>query len=487
MDAVMEPLFELDIALPRRGSRHILQALHAQLKAAVLDGRLASGLRLPSTRTLAQRLGVSRNTAIAAYDLLLGEGYLEARTGSGTFVAANVPRPRQAAPRALTPDSRLNAFWREQPALLATSPGLSFQYDLRLGLPELAHFDAQCWRRLSVRAVRELARQPAIYGPAAGQPALRTAIAGHVAFARAVACEPDDIIVTAGAQQAFDLLARVLVTAGRTVVATEDPGYPPLRMAFAACGARIVPVPVDSEGLRVDRLPADVDVVCVTPSHQYPTGVALSAARRSALLAVARARNAVVIEDDYDGEFRFGGRPLDALQTLDRAGSVFYVGTFSKSLFPALRIGFVVAPPWARPALLSARQLMDWHVPILAQETLAAFIAEGHLARHVRKMRSVYEQRRRALLAALERYAGNRIKPIPGLAGLHLAARLDSHDADRLAAGAAATGIGLETLSRYADDPASVNGIAMSYGTIAVEAIDGAIRRLAECLGACRT
>ncbi|WP_329955905.1 PLP-dependent aminotransferase family protein [Cupriavidus necator] len=223
---------------------------------------------------------------------------------------------------------------------------------------------------------------------------LREAIASHVSFARAVACGADDVVVTSGAQQAFDLIARVLVTPGKTVVAVEDPGYPPLRHAFAAAGARLVPVPVDDEGMQVDQLPAGARVICVTPSHQFPLGATLSLARRRALLAFARRHGAVVVEDDYDGEFRHGGRPLDALQTLDQDQLVWYVGTFSRSLFPGLRLGYAVVPPWARDAVVAAGQYTDWHSALLAQDTLAAFMAEGHLARHIRKMRAAYTGRR---------------------------------------------------------------------------------------------
>ena len=227
-------------------------------------------------------------------------------------------------------------------------------------------------------------------------------------------------------------------------------------------------------------------VICVTPSHQFPTGVAMSPQRRAALLAFARARNAVVIEDDYDSEFRFAGRPLDALQTLDRAESVCYVGTFSKSLFPALRLGFVVAPPWARAALVRARELADWHGPVLGQEALAAFIAEGHLARHIRKMRKIYGARRAALLEALAKHGAGRLEVIPSDAGLHLSAWLRTGARDHtVVERAAAAGIALPPLSRYALDsqaPGAPSGLAFGYGLIDESQIDGAIRRLAPLL-----
>ncbi|WP_395318287.1 PLP-dependent aminotransferase family protein [Variovorax sp. UC74_104] len=486
----MEPLFELAIRLPPAGSRDLLRELHRQLRAAILDGRLQPGARLPATRALAQRLGVSRNTMLAAYDLLLGEGYLLARPGAGTYVADTLPvSRRRAAPK------RALAAGRDPRLVPASVPGADLaptlqpqpaRDDFRVGLPDVSLFPFDIWRRLSDRALRRIAHQTADYADPQGQPALREAIAGHVSFTRAVGCTADDIVVTAGAQQAFGLLARILVVPGRTVVAVEQLFYPSLREAMLAAGARVVTVPTDAEGLCVDRIPSEARVVCVTPSHQFPTGVAMSPQRRAALLALARERNAVIVEDDYDSEFRFAGRPLDALQTLDRAESVFYVGTFSKSLFPALRLGFVVAPPWARAALVRSRELADWHGPVLGQDALAAFIAEGHLARHIRKMRKLYGARRTALLDALARHGAGRLEVIPSSAGLHLSAWLHGGTrADAVVERAAAAGITLPPLSRFALDPLAAgtpNGLAFGYGLIGEAQIDGAIGRLAGLL-----
>jgi GntR family transcriptional regulator/MocR family aminotransferase len=235
----------------------------------------------------------------------------------------NIPASRET-------DLRITKSWRQPAEQFPNEIQLPSRC-FRTGSPEDRHFDHDVWRRLIARALRENARLPFNYGPAAGLPALREAIAGHVASVRAVACGPDDVIVTSGAQQGFDLLARLLITPGRTRVAVEDPGYPPTRAAFTAAGALLVPVPVDDQGLRLDRVPNDVKVICVTPSHQSPTGAVMSAARRAELLIHARTLGAVVVEDDYDGEFLFDSHPQDALQTLDCDERVFYVGTFSKS------------------------------------------------------------------------------------------------------------------------------------------------------------
>ncbi|HEX5121872.1 MAG TPA: PLP-dependent aminotransferase family protein [Rhodanobacteraceae bacterium] len=477
----MDPVFEFPIALPARDSRGLLRALHGQLRAAILDGRLKPGLRLPSTRRLADTYGLSRNTAVAAYDLLLSEGYVAARRGSGVYVASALPRRAESAPEPVdaVDERRLTPYWRNPPPTFVVPQQPPPKFDFALGIPDAAPFPFAIWRRLASRAVRAIAKTRAPYAPPRGQPALRESIAKHASFARAVACAADDIIVTSGAQQAFDLIARILVTPGRTIVAVEDPGYPPFRTAFAAHGAKIVPVRVDGEGLVVDEIPREARVVYVTPSHQFPLGSAMSARRRAALLDFAATSGAVVVEDDYDGEFRYGGRPLDALQTLDRAACVFYVGTFSKSLFPSIRLGYIVAPPWAQRALIAAKRDADWHSPVIEQDTLAAFIAEGHMARHVRRMRAVYAARREILLGHLTDAFGPWLEPIPSIAGLHLSA-FASREADvpALIDAARRHEVGLfELRGLYFGKPARL-GFAFGYGTIDERAITQACARL---------
>ena len=483
-----KPAFEFPLELPARDSRRLLRALHGQLRAAILDGRLRPGLRLPPTRVLAAAYGISRNTAVAAYDLLLSEGYLLTRPGAGVYVADVLPQaaPRKAAVRDSGTERRLAPYWRAplavpEPALAPAAPPPRLYF--RLGVPDKGAFPFEVWRRLSARALRVLSKAPAAYAEPQGRQALREAIAHHVSFARAVGCRPEDICVTTGAQQAFDLLARILVTPGKTVVAVENPGYPPLRAAFAAAGARLAPVPVDQEGLVVEKLPAEARVICVTPSHQFPLGCAMSARRRAALLEFAQARGAVVIEDDYDCEFRYGGRPLDALQTLDRAESVFYVGTFSKSLFPAIRLGYVVAPAWAQRALLAAKKCSDWHCAVLSQDSLAAFIAEGHLARHVRKMRRVYGARRELLTEILQRDFARWLEPVPCVAGLHLAALFKAKtDEAEVLRQAARQDVGLYGLREFQHGRAARQGLVFGYGAIGEDDISEGLSRLRRAL-----
>lgn len=480
----MEPVFEFPISFEDAGVGGRMRALHAQVRAAILDGRLAPGAQLPSTRRVAEACGIARNTVVAAYDLLVAEGYVLPRQGAkavvADFAARNTRRRRPAPPRIVDP--RINPQWAGSSA--SSAPRIELpERSFRLGIPEHRQFPHEAWRRLSARTLRAWSRRPFAYAPSQGIAELRDAIARHVAFTRAVACGSDDVIVTSGAQQAFDLLARMLVRPGQTRVAVEDPGYPTFAAAFAAAGARIVPIAVDDEGMCVERLPDDVRVVSVTPSHQSPTGAALSLRRRAALLEFARARDAVVIEDDYDGEFRFGGRPLDALQTLDRDARVFYVGTFSKSLFPALRKGFVVAPAWARDSLVAIKHVADSHSDAITQSVLAAFIRDGHLARHVRRMRPIYAARRRALLDGLRRELDAWLDPIPSEAGLHLAARVrDPARADAILARVRECTPGAQPVSDYSTTREVPPAIAFGYGVIDAHDIPAALARLRRAL-----
>jgi GntR family transcriptional regulator / MocR family aminotransferase len=483
----MEPVLPFELATePRPGG--LTRSLHRQLRTAILERRLPSGFALPSTRRLAHALDVGRNTVIAVYGLLVAEGHVEARRGARLTVIGPPESPALRAPRnrgAATTrenDARLAEVWRKPAPRMAYPASLPARC-FRTGVPEDRHFDHATWRRLTARALRAMSRAPFTYGPSEGLASLREAIAGHVAFARAVVCGPDDLVVTSGALQAFDLLARLLVTPGRTRIAVENPGYPPARAAFIAAGAQLVPVPVDDEGMRVDRIPDGVKVIYVTPSHQSPTGAVMSRNRRMELLVRAQALGAVVIEDDYDGEFLYDARPQDALQVLDRDARVFYVGTFSKSLFPALRKGFVVAPSWARPALIDVRRSTDSHSDVLTQGTLAAFIAEGHLARHIRRMRPIYSQRRKTLAEAIDEHLSRWMEVLPGPAGLHLTARIrDPVFTDPMMKAALEHLPGALPLTAYTIGKAGMQGLCIGYGCVEVEQIARAVHEMGRAL-----
>ncbi len=471
----------MDLACRKGG---LTRTLHQQLRAAILDGRLPTGTAMPATRKAAEALRVARNTVITVYDLLIAEGLLVPRRGARPVVAA--VRRRHPAAHAASPGSGGPPFapvWRTP--FLRRPPARDLpQRSFRLGIPDARHFPHALWRRLTARVLRRNEHEPFVYAPSEGIPSLREAIAAHVAFARAIACDAGDVLVTSGAQQALDLIARLLVTPGETRVAVEEPGYPPVRAAFAAAGARLVPVPVDAEGLCVERLPGDVKIISVTPSHQSPTGVFMSLRRRLALLDFAHRHGAVIVEDDYDGEFRFGPRPLDALQTLDRGGRVFYVGTFSKCLFPSLRKGFVVAPAWAREGLSVVKQCADSHSDTITQAVLAEFIRDGHLARHVRHMQKIYAERRALLLEGLQGELGEWLEPIPSEAGMHLAARLREPGlAHARMPVILREAVGAESTADYAMTGDVEPAVVFGYGTADAETIRVMLARLRRCLG----
>ncbi len=322
------------------------------------------------------------------------------------------------------------------------------------------------------------------YGDPAGHPALRDAIARFVGTSRAVRVATDDVIVTQGTQQALDLVGRVLVEPG-DCVAVEEPGYQPARKLFRSLGARVVGVPVDDEGLDVDALPSTARLVYTTPSHQFPLGTPMSLERRSALLAWAERHGAVIVEDDYDSEFRFEDRPLAPLQSLDRGGRVVYVGSFSKTLLPILRLGFLVAPVSLQPALRTAKQLTDWHGDLLTQAALASFIDEGLLGRHIRKASREYAARHRLIVATLRSDFSGLLSLVRSAAGLHLATRLTATarvDLDAVVTRARAAGVEVPTLAQYCGERPQA-GLVLGYGTIPVERIPEALRRLLDAFG----
>ncbi len=468
------------------GADALHRQIYDQVRELVLDGRLAPGTRLPSTRALAHDLGCSRNTAVLAFEQLLSEGYLEGRRGSGTYVSRVLPEELLSV-RGRAPDA---AAIRKPPAGAGGAKKLARRARLserghRLaglrrgqragdsergpraftpGIPELGLFPFEVWGRLLGRAWRRPSAELTRHGEPAGYPPLRAAIARYLGGVRALRCDWTQVVITSGAQHGLDLAARLLLDPGDGVW-IEEPGYTGLRGPLMAAGARLVPLPVDAAGLSVARGRArapDARLAVVTPSHQYPLGVTMSLARRLELLDWARAAGAWIIEDDYDSEFRYAGRPLAALQSLDadhrggqRGGQrVIYVGTFSKVLFPSLRLGYLVVPPELVEPFGRARAALDDHPSSVTQPALAAFIEEGHFAAHVRRMRLLYAARRACLLAAAERHLGALLEVEPDEAGLHvvallapeLAARMDDRAAE---ARAAAAGLTAPALSSF--------------------------------------
>jgi GntR family transcriptional regulator/MocR family aminotransferase len=458
----------MDLQLTILGQRPITRQIYDQLRERVIDGRLQPGEKLPSTRELAEELAVARKTVTNVFDMLLSEGLLESRRGAGTYVARSFAGNYARTMPGPSP-IRVRADLARLTQRLA-GERISSPFDFNVGIPDISRFPFPHWRSLLASRARMLSRNASPFAEPQGYEPLRETIAGYIGFTRAVVCTARDIVITNGAQQAFALLCYALIGPG-TVVAFEHPGYERARWLFELHGAKVAEVPVDEQGLIVERLPDAAKVIYVTPSHQFPLGVRLSLARRMELLEWAARRGAAIIEDDYDSEFRYESRPLDSLQSLDQHGVVFYVGTFSKVLFPGVRSGFVVAPQPVRDALVAARQLTDWHGPLLTQATLTRFIHEGHLARHIRKMRTLYAERRRLLLRSFAADPKVFMDPWPSSAGLHLSVRLPPHiSADRVAQLAAQMGVGVTSLGEF--------GLMLGFGAIETSLIEEGVDRI---------
>ena len=476
----------------------LYRQLYDEMREAILGGRLEPGSRLPSTRDLAADLGVSRNTVTNAFLQLWAEGYLEGKVGSGTYVSRSLPddmlraRPsvRSEGSR-VPPSARANRGLSRRGELLAATPATATvrrgrPRAFRSGVPTLDAFPSETWARLAARCWRGAPRSLLGYGDPAGYRPLRESIAEYLGAVRATRCSWEQVIVVSGSQQALDLCARVLLDPGDAAW-VEDPCYPAARGALVGLGARLAPVAVDGEGLDVaagEASAADSRLAYITPSHQYPLGVTMSLARRLTLLDWANRSGAWILEDDYDSEYRYSGRPLSSLQGLDAGGRVIYLGTFSKVLSPALRLGYLVVPPDLVDAFVAARALIDRHSPQMDQVVLAEFMAEGHFARHVRRMRLHYAERRDALIEAVGRELEGLIEVGPADAGLHLVAWLPEDTDDREASRrAAARGVETAPLAAYCIEAALRPGLLLGYAAVSEEEIREGARRLAGALG----
>jgi GntR family transcriptional regulator/MocR family aminotransferase len=481
--------------------RQLQRRLYEAIRSAILRGVLAPGTRLPPTRVLAEDYGIARQTAVLVYERLLDEGYVVARVGAGTFVAETFQAPAQT-PRPEAPEPRLPRSRWAQRATAAQweqwSPERP-ELDFRPGVPDWAAFPHARWRRLLARRWRAAGAEAGLaqYGDPAGYRPLREALASFLAQSRGLRCRAGQIVIVSGSQQALDLLARIALDPGDRA-AVEDPGYPPAHAIFRAAGATLVPVPVDPQGLDVAALRAAAPrLVYVTPSHQYPTGATLSLGRRLELLEWAAQAGALVVEDDYESELRYGGPPLPALQGLDRQGCVAYVGSCSSVLFPPLRVGWIVAPPALIEALVAAKWLADRQTSTLDQQVLADFIAEGDFARHLRRSRALYGRRRALLEEAVHRFLPPSCRLGGEPAGLQTPLYLPP-GTDELAVvrAAAARGVGVYPLGPCfvpaADDERGSKpgvaadgrqpGLLLGFAAVPDERIAEGIRRLAAAI-----
>src|SRR5881398_3743875 len=468
------------ITIDRRASKPLYQQIYDSFRSRIIRGELRAGDLVPSSRELARESRISRLPVLTAYAQLLAEGYFESRVGAGTFISSSLPSRSGSSPSVARGQRLLSA----QVAALPKYERPSWAESLgpfQVGQPELQKFPIEIWLRLVARYSRRMRLKALQYADAMGLPELREAIATYLRTSRGVRCEAQQIMIVSGSQQALDLATRVLLEAGRAAW-VEEPGYWLVHHVLKAARCRIIPVPVDAEGLNVTagiKLNRNARAAFVAPSHQYPLGVTMSATRRLELLEWAQRAGAWIIEDDYDSEYRFDGMPIASLQGLDRNARVIYIGTFSKIMFPSLRVGYIVIPSDLIERFAAIRQVMDICPPHLTQAVMADFIREGHFARRIRRMRPIYAERRRVLVGELERVLGDRLEIVGDEAGMHLATFLTRGRDDRkIAATAARQSLWLSPLSSSYIGRTARHGFVLGFGNTKANEIPQAVRQL---------
>ncbi|MDC8014893.1 PLP-dependent aminotransferase family protein [Tahibacter soli] len=464
-------------------------ALYAQLtralKAAILGGRVAAGARLPATRVLSRELDLSRNTVLAAYEQLHAEGFLVGKVGSGSYVAA-IEAPRAPPIARVAPTAPVARYAKRAKEVFdRIIPGRQYKglrYNLQYGAPLTNPALTSAWRRALAQAS---AHAEMDYPDPQGLAALRLQVCDYVARRRGIVATPDDVLIVSGTQQAFFLAAATLVEPGESVI-IEDPHYRGMRQVFQAHGAKVETVGVDADGLITEQLPQrGARLVAVTPSHQFPAGAVMSLARRLELIEYAHSQRCWIIEDDYDGEFRYDAHPLAAMQSLDSHGRVIYIGSFSKTLFPSLRLGYMVLPPGLKQAFVAAKWFCDRGCPAIEQGALARFMADGGFERHLRDAAKTLKQRRTAMLAGLKRYAGGAVEVADSHAGMHLVAWLPGvtrPQCEKLIALAAERGLGLYSIEPYFLGRAPREGLLLGYASLPPADIEAAMRVFGACL-----
>jgi GntR family transcriptional regulator/MocR family aminotransferase len=464
----------------------IYRQIYSGLRRAILTGTYKGGDRLPSSRDLAEQLGVSRTVVLLAYEQLLSEGFVVGKGGSGTYVSLELSAVR-ARGSEKPAQLRLSRYGSHASGIVTALGSierrpLSHRYDFAYGHSDVDCFPFEMWRRLLLRHARAASLRDLDYGPAIGSEGLREAICSHLRRSRAVACDPSQVLIVSGSQQALDIIARALLERGDRV-AIEDPSYQGTSEVLRAAGARLHAVAVDRDGMNPASLPSSARMAFVTPSHQFPTGAILPLARRQTLLQWARQKNAVIVEDDYDGEFRYQGQQLESLQGLDSEGRVIYIGTFSRTIFSALRIGYLIVPKTLLRAFVAVKWLCDRHTATLEQETLASFITSGLYERHLRRVRRRNSAAREVLLEAIQKHLGDRVEVTGEGAGAHIVLWLNKRVAEQaVIAAAAAQGVGVYGISQYFLQSPSRPGIMLGYARLREKDIHEGIRRLAKIL-----
>lgn len=487
MKTPADPFVIVDASTP------IYRQIYDAVRRSILEGRIAPGTRLPASRQLAAQLSVSRMTVVNAYDQLFAEGYLEGKRGSGTFVASELPeeflrieRKDTAVPNGKTAIRKLvlSAYGektRRDMETVASNHSPTVSTPFQHSLIAADEFPFELWSKITLHHLKYSYRQLSGYGDAAGYLPLRKAIAHHLRSTRGVNCEERQVIVTNGTQQAVFLITQLLLSRADPVW-LEDPCHLGTSDVMSAFGIDVRSVPVDDEGFDIERarkMRKPAKMIYLTPSRQFPLGMTMSLQRRLSVLEWAKENDAWIIEDDYDSEFRYSGRPLPALQGLDRGGRVLYVGTFSKTLFPGLRLGCVVLPPDLVRVFSAARTLNDMHAPMLEQLALADFIGEGHFERHVRRMRTLYRTRQAVLVGEVEKNLGRFIEIAPSDAGMHLIGWLPKGVDDREVSRAVTeAGLRAGAVSRYAKRRLERGGLMLGYTAFNEREIVDGVKRL---------
>ena len=493
MSKIATSLPTATISLDRSSSTALYRQLYDQLREAILSGRLSPGTRLPSTRELADDLEIARNTVLSAFEQLYAESYLERHIGDGTYVSVELPddllrvKSQRSARERSKSNGRPISKWGKSVSRMSFSPG---NYNgpprpFRTGTPALDAFPHKLWGRLLARRWSNSVRELLPYSDSAGYFPLRQAITSYLSTTRGVQCTPEQLIITSGSQHALEIVTRTLLEPNDRAW-IEDPGFLGARATLTAAGAKLIPVPTDADGLNISAglaRCADPRLIYVTPSHQYPLGMTLSLSRRLALMKRASATGAWIIEDDYDSEFRYVGRPLAALQGLDTDQRVIYIGTLSKVLFPSIRLGYIIAPLELFDAFVGTRCLAGHQSPTLEQAVLADFISEGHFARHIRRMRTLYAERQQTLLKASKAELDGLLEINPSSTGMHVIGWLPEGVDDQTAFRAAfANGVEVTPLSAYAIKRQKRGALRLGYTGYKPREIWRATRQLATAL-----
>ncbi len=470
------------LEIKRNSSTPVYRQLYDSIRNMILAGQFRSGQRLPSSRDIADRFNISRTTVLQAYEDLLSEGYIEGKTGAGTFVSSKIPEKfiNTTSSKKVIKKKKFVAKKSSQLSKYLNYERADYNkfQPFKPGIPDLNNFPFVLWSKLLSNVINELSPKEFGYSSAAGFKPLRVAIANHIRVSRSVNCEPEQIIITGGSQQGIDLICRVLLERGDNV-GFEDPGYPGARDIILAAGMNLIPLQMDNEGLTYQNIKKKCNLIYTTPSHQYPLGITMSLQRRLELIDFASSKNIWILEDDYDSEYRYDGHPISSLQGIDEYGCVIYMGTFSKVMFPGLRIGYLVVPDSLIDSFIAAKLLSDRNSPIFEQAALCKFISDGHFGRHLRKMRLLYEQRKKFFFDSVEEHLSPHLTLHKTETGLHTFAWLKRIRSDKkIAKHFFENGVITPALSDYSIKNKLKPGLVLGYAAYSEKQIMSSVNKM---------